>query len=73
MESIDYRYHRAHVNKHTAVYGPDGGCAIVIAARDPGRPNWLDTAGHVEGSMCFRWIGASEIVDPTTRLVPLTR
>ncbi len=71
MESIDYRYHRAHVNKHTAVYGADGSCAIVIAARDPGRPNWLDIAGHAEGSMCFRWIGASEIVDPTTRVVPL--
>lgn len=71
MESIDYRYHRAHVNKHTATYGPDGRCTIVIAPRDPGRPNWLDTSGHAEGTMCFRWIGASEIVDPITRIVPL--
>ena len=64
MESLDYRYHRAHVNKHTAVYDADGGCTIVIAGRDPARPNWLDTAGHAEGTMCFRWIGAREIVDP---------
>lgn len=71
MESIDYRYHRAHVNKHTAVADADGGCTILIAGRDPGRPNWLDTAGHAEGSMCFRWIGADEIVDPETRVVPL--
>jgi hypothetical protein len=71
MESIDYRYHRAHVNKHTAAYAPDGGCTIVIAARDPGRANWLDTAGHLEGTLCFRWIAAEEIVDPATRVVPL--
>jgi hypothetical protein len=68
MESIDYRYHRAHVNKHTAAYERDGRCLIVIAGRDPGRPNWLDTAGHREGTMCFRWIGAREIVDPITRV-----
>ena len=24
MESLDYRYHRIHVNKHTAHYEPDG-------------------------------------------------
>jgi hypothetical protein len=71
MESIDYRYHRAHVNKHTAVYDADGSCTIVIAARDPGRPNWLDTAGHTQGTLCFRWIGADEIVDPEARVVPL--
>jgi hypothetical protein len=71
MESIDYRYHRAHVNKHTAVYRPDGGCTIVVARRDPGVPNWLDTAGHAEGTLCFRWIGAEEIVDPEVRVAAL--
>jgi len=71
MESLDYRHHRIHVNKHTAVYGPAGGCTIVVAHRDPGVPNWLDTAGHRLGTMCFRWIGASEIVAPLVRVVPL--
>lgn len=71
MESLDYRHHRIHVNKHTAVYRPDGGCTIVVAARDPGVPNWLDTAGHVLGTMCFRWIGAEEIVQPETRVLPI--
>jgi hypothetical protein len=68
MESLDYRWQRAHVNAHTAVRDPDGGVTIVIAARDPGRPNWLETAGHAVGTMCFRWIGAREIVDPETRV-----
>jgi hypothetical protein len=68
MESLDYRWHRIHVNAHTAVANADGSVTIVVAHRDPGRPNWLDTAGHDVGTMCFRWIGAREIVDPETRV-----
>ena len=56
------------MNAHTAVPDADGGVTIVVAARDPGRPNWLETAGHRVGTMCFRWIGAKEIVHPETRI-----
>lgn len=58
MESLDYRYHRIHVNKHTAHYEPDGGVRIVLAHTDPGPdfPNWLETCGHDCGGMLFRWI-----------------
>lgn len=69
MESLDYRYHRIHVNKHTAQHRPDGGVTIVLAHRDPGLPNWLDTAGHRLGTLCFRWIGAKEHVHPTCRVL----
>mgnify|MGYP000353276305 CR=1 FL=1 len=31
MESLDYRYHRIHLNKHTAQYGDDGSVRIAIA------------------------------------------
>ena len=68
MESLDYRWHHIHVNAHTAVRDADGGVTIVVAARDPKRPNWLETAGHGVGTMCFRWIGAKEIVDPEARV-----
>lgn len=69
MESLDYRYHRIHVNKHTAVYNPDGGVTIVLAHRDPSAPNWLTTAGHKMGTCLFRWIGAREYPLPMTRVV----
>lgn len=69
MESLDYRYHRIHVNKHTAKYRPDGGVRIVLAHRDPGLDNWLDTAGHRKGTLCFRWIAAVEFVHPTCRVM----
>jgi hypothetical protein len=60
MESLDYRYHTIHINKHTARYEADGGVRIHVAHRDPGLPNWIDTAGHRIGTMCWRWIGARE-------------
>lgn len=60
MESLDYRWFPIHVNKHTARYEPDGSVRICVAHRDPGLPNWLHTAGHHVGTMCWRWIGARE-------------
>ncbi|MCA9512046.1 MAG: DUF1214 domain-containing protein [Myxococcota bacterium] len=72
MESLDYRYHRIHVNKHTAVYEPDGSVRIVVAHRDPGVPNWVDTASHAQGTMCFRWIRADAHPQPRTRVVKLS-
>ena len=71
MESLDYRYHRIAVNHCDAVAEPDGAVRIVVAAEDPGLPNWLDTAGHRRGTMCLRWVGAEHHPDPTTRVVPL--
>lgn len=72
MESLDYRYHRICFNPHTARLDPDGGVSLVIAHREPGVPNWLDTAGHDRGTMCLRWVGASEPVHPTTRVCKLS-
>ncbi|VVE70011.1 hypothetical protein PCA31118_03396 [Pandoraea captiosa] len=69
MESLDFRYFNVCVNKETATYDADGGVTIVVAARDPGVPNWIHTAGHELGTMCFRWIGASEHVHPVTEVV----
>jgi hypothetical protein len=73
MESLDYRYHRIHVNKHTARLEPDGSLRIAVAHEDPGprHPNWIETAGHRHGTMCFRWIRAAEHPQPRTRVVKL--
>lgn len=71
MESLDYRFVRAHVNKHTAKLEADGTVVIAVAARDPGYGNWLDTAGHAHGTALLRWVGASEFPVPETKLVKL--
>ncbi len=72
MESLDYRYFRITLNKHTAHYEPDGSVRIVVAHHDPGLPNWIETAGHTRGTMCFRWIRAAEHPQPRTRVVKLS-
>jgi hypothetical protein len=71
MESLDYRYHRIHVNGHTATYAPDGSVRIVVAHQDPGVPNWITTAGHAGGTMLLRWIHAESHPTPITRVVKL--
>ncbi len=71
MESLDYRYHTIHTNRKLARYEDDGSVRLVVAHRDPGLPNWLETAGHTSGTMCFRWIKASEHPEPATRVVSL--
>ncbi len=73
MESLDYRYHRIHVNKFTAHYEPDGSVRIVLAHRNPGAafPNWLETCDHDRGAMLFRYVGATEFPPIATRVVKL--
>ncbi|MBL8679559.1 MAG: DUF1214 domain-containing protein [Myxococcales bacterium] len=72
MESLDYRYHRIHLNSDTATYEPDGSIRIVVTHRDPGMVNWLSTVGHSEGTMCFRWVRADDHPVPQTRVVPVS-
>jgi hypothetical protein len=72
MESLDYRYHRVHYNKQTAMYLPDGSFRLVVAHRDPGVPNWVETAGHARGTMGLRWVRAASHPQPRTRVVKLT-
>ncbi len=73
MESLDYRYHRITLNKASAKLQRDGSLRIVVAARDPGAhvDNWLETAGHTFGTMCFRWVRAAVNPVPETRVVKL--
>ena len=72
MESLDYRHHAIHTNKHLAHHEEDGSVRIVVAHEDPGLPNWIETAGHTSGTMCFRWIRAAEHPQPRTRVVKVS-
>ncbi len=71
MESLDYRYRPIWVNKEAARYNKDSTVTIVVAARDVGVGNWIDTAGHTNGTMLLRWQGAKDHPMPTTRVVKL--
>lgn len=70
MESLDHR-RAITVNKHTAKLDDDGRLTIVVADRDPGARNWIDTCGHRGGTALLRWLGAADHPIPTCRVVPL--
>jgi hypothetical protein len=72
MESLDFANHQSSLNGHQARLDADGVFRAVVAHRDPGVPNWLDTAGHPEGSMIYRWNQADGSPIPTTRVVKLS-
>ncbi len=79
MESLDYRYYDVTFNKHTARYFADGSIRLVVCATNPntaGGPflgNWIDTAGHRLGTMCFRWIKPAPAHDGPALPRPRTR
>ncbi len=73
METLDYVHVQSTLNCHSAHLEPDGTARFVVAERDPGLPNWLDTAGHRRGTVGVRWVGP-DVVDvlPSTRVVKVS-
>ena len=70
-ESYDYRYAQTCTNNYRAEVSEDGCWRILIAAGDPGKPNWLDTGERLEGQMLLRWVLAANAPTPTCEVVPL--
>jgi hypothetical protein len=63
MESLEWRDRRVSLNSFQAAREADGKTVrIVVAARDPAHPNWIDTAGHAEGPMSLRWARGDDTV-----------
>ena len=54
-------------------YEADGSWRIVVASRDPGRHNWISTAGHPRGLLWFRWFHPAATPErPRTSVVRLS-
>jgi hypothetical protein len=73
FEPIDLAGRVTSRNHLQTAIGDDGRVHAVVAHRDPGEPNWLDTGGRPEGLLTLRWFwptgeGAPA---PTTRVVRL--
>ena len=67
LGSLDYLHHTASLNLAQTRANPDGTVTLVVAARDPGVANWLDTTGLHEGSMFVRWQQLPDTLDPQAR------
>lgn len=54
-ETTDWYNNHSSLNDAQAPVDKDGVLRIVVSAKDPGVPNWLDTAGHPTGIVQGRW------------------
>jgi hypothetical protein len=55
FEPIDLAGRVTSRNHLQTSVGPDGRVRAVVAHRDPGVPNWLDTGGRPQGLLTLRW------------------
>jgi len=68
MESLDYRHHTIHTNNGLANLNPDGSVTIVVGPKSQSG-NWIDTTGHSQGTMLWRWTGAKEHPIPNVEVI----
>ena len=54
MQTLEYRSRTSSINQAQLALEDDGSFRIVVAATDPGVPNWLDTEGHPTGTVFWR-------------------
>ena len=73
--SLDYINHQSSLNGTQAQVDADGKIRIVVADRNPGGTNWVETLGHRKGFLQFRWQRVSreltEADGPTVDLIDL--
>jgi hypothetical protein len=74
LQTYDYAHRQVSLNRAQTALEPDGSYRIVIAHRDPGVPNWLDTEGRPFGLVFWRFFLPDEEVDtPRAEVVPVAK
>jgi hypothetical protein len=69
-ETTDWYNNHSSLNGSQAQPDADGVLRIVVSAKDPGVPNWLDTAGHSRGLIQGRWTDCDSQPMPSIRKLP---
>jgi len=73
FRSADWAERTTSLNHLQARIDGDGRFRCVVAHRDPGVPNWLDTGGETEGVLQYRWIWSRDNPQPGGSIVPFAR
>jgi hypothetical protein len=69
--TYDYVNRRVGLNRKQTRLEPDGSFRMVLAHRDPGVPNWIDTEGRPFGLVFWRYfLPEGEIETPQAKVVP---
>ncbi|HEX4864823.1 MAG TPA: DUF1214 domain-containing protein [Acidimicrobiales bacterium] len=73
LQTYDYAHRRVSLNRAQTMAAADGTFQIVLAHRDPGLPNWLDTEGRPFGLVFWRYmLPEGPIETPQARVVKLS-
>ncbi|MGE4650040.1 MAG: hypothetical protein AAEJ53_04050, partial [Myxococcota bacterium] len=62
---------QSSLNQQQLHIDSDGRVRVVLSVEDPGVPNWLDTGGHLEGIIQYRYIWTRNNPQPSIRALPL--
>lgn len=68
-ETTDWYNNESSLNGSQARVDSDGVVRYVVSAKDPGIPNWLDTAGYNSGAIQGRWTECSTTPIPSIHKV----
>jgi hypothetical protein len=63
-QTYDFVNRRISLNRRQTRNETDGSFRMVLAHRDPGLPNWLDTEGRRKGQIFWRFQLAEEKIEP---------
>jgi len=70
LQTYDYAHRQVSLNRAQTRLEADGTFRMVIAHRDPGVPNWLDTEGRPFGMVFWRYfLPEGEIATPQAEVV----
>lgn len=69
FNAVEYVYRLSSTNGHFAHVASDGRFYGVLSLKDPGVPNWLDTAGYRQGTIYGRWYDCDSHPLPTLKRV----
>ena len=71
LDSGDFASRQTSLNMTQAFVDDDARLRIVVAADDPGVPNWIDTEARPEGMLVYRSIGTRSRPVPEAQVVPV--
>ncbi|WP_299695363.1 hypothetical protein [Hydrocarboniphaga sp.] len=72
-ETIDWYNNHSSLNDTQAAADADGVLRVVVSAKDPGVPNWLDTAGYPRGVIQGRWTECDSKPVPSVRKLAFSK
>jgi len=68
-ESGDFARRQTSLSADQVYLDGDGLARLVLSARDPGVPNWIDTEGREEGLLAYRWAWSETMPTPVAQRV----